>query len=91
MIQISNKKNTKFGQYDGFSTSLLFGESNTECKEISIQITEVLPSKMQTLHSHPQNQCYYIIEGEGLVIVDDDEKKLYLEMRFLYHQTLNME
>ena len=36
---VTNRTNTRFGQYDGFSTSLLIGESNAGSKEISIQIT----------------------------------------------------
>jgi mannose-6-phosphate isomerase-like protein (cupin superfamily) len=68
---ITNKKNTRLGKYDGFSTSLLIGEINSNSKEISIQITDVEPGKMQYLHSHPQEQCYYIISGVGQMIIDD--------------------
>lgn len=73
MIQITNTNNTRSGQYDGFSTNLLIGEINTGSDEISIQITDVLPNKMQTIHSHPQSQCYYIIEGTGKVIINQEE------------------
>ena len=76
MIKVQNKKNSNYGQYDGFSTSLLFGEINTGCKDISIQITEVLPTKIQTLHKHPENQCYYIISGKGLMIINDEERNV---------------
>jgi mannose-6-phosphate isomerase-like protein (cupin superfamily) len=68
---ITNRKNTKFGKYDGFSTNLLIGEINSGSKEISIQITDVEPNGMQFLHSHCQEQCYYIISGTGLIIIDD--------------------
>ncbi len=71
---VNTKENTRFGQYTGFSTNLLIGEVNTGCDEISIQITEVLPNKMQTIHKHPQNQCYYIFKGTGKMIIDDEEK-----------------
>ncbi len=68
---ITNRGNTKFGKYDGFSTNLLVGEVNSGSNEISIQITDVDPDKMQFLHSHEQEQCYYIISGIGLMIMDD--------------------
>ncbi len=68
---ITNKKNTNIGKYDGFSTNLLIGESNSGSKEISIQITDVEPNGMQFLHSHEQEQCYYIISGRGKMIIDD--------------------
>lgn len=76
MIQKNNACNTRFGKYDGFNTNLLVGESNTGCDEISIQITNVMPGKMQTIHNHPQFQCYYIIQGKGQIIIDDEEEEL---------------
>lgn len=27
---------------------------------------------MQFLHSHEQEQCYYILEGKGLMIIDEE-------------------
>lgn len=76
MIQKTNESNTRSGQYDGFSTNLLIGESNTGCDEISIQITNILPGKMQPIHSHPEYQCYYILQGKGQVIIDDEQQEL---------------
>ena len=73
---VANIKNTKFGQYEGFSTNLLIGEINSGSKEISIQITEVEPAAMQFLHSHVQEQCYFIISGTGLIFIDDKSKKV---------------
>ena len=73
---ITNRKNTKFGKYDGFSTNLLIGEINSGSKEISIQITDVEPNGMQFLHAHYQEQCYYIISGSGLIIIDDQSKEV---------------
>jgi mannose-6-phosphate isomerase-like protein (cupin superfamily) len=73
---ITNRTNTKCGKYDGFSTNLLIGEINSGSKEISIQITDVEPNGMQFLHSHRQEQCYYIISGTGLIIIDDQTKEV---------------
>jgi quercetin dioxygenase-like cupin family protein len=76
MIQKTNESNTRFGNYDGFSSSLLIGESNSGCDEVSIQITTVMLGKMQSIHKHPQCQCYYVIEGRGRVLIDEEEKDL---------------
>jgi quercetin dioxygenase-like cupin family protein len=76
VIIITNETNSHCGQYDGFSTNLLIGESNTGCDEISTQITTVLPGKMQSIHRHPQCQCYYILQGKGQVVIDDEEQEL---------------
>ena len=73
---ITNRRNTRFGKYNGFSTNLLIGELNSGSKEISIQITDVDPNEMQFLHSHEQEQCYYIISGTGLMIIDDQTKEV---------------
>lgn len=73
---IKSRGNSDRGVYDGFSTALLLGESNTGSKEISIQITDVDVGKMQFIHSHEEEQCYYIITGLGTVIIDDEERDL---------------
>jgi len=73
---ITNRTNTRFRKYNGFSTNLLIGELNSGSKEISIQITDVDPNEMQFLHSHEQEQCYYIISGTGLMIIDDQTKEI---------------
>ncbi len=73
---ITNKKNTRVGTYDGFSTNLLIGEMNSGSKEISIQITDVEPDEMQFLHSHKQEQCYYIISGTGLMNIDNHTREV---------------
>ena len=73
---ITNRSNTRFGKYSGFSTNLLIGELNSGSKKISIQITDVDPNEMQFLHSHEQEQCYYIIAGNGLMFIDDQTKEV---------------
>jgi mannose-6-phosphate isomerase-like protein (cupin superfamily) len=73
---ITNRKNTRFGKYDGFITNLLIGEINSGSREISMQITDVEPKEMQFLHSHTQEQCYYIIMGTGLMIIDDQTREV---------------
>jgi mannose-6-phosphate isomerase-like protein (cupin superfamily) len=73
---ITNRANTRFGKYDGFSTRLLIGELNSGSKDISIQITDVDPNESQFLHSHEQAQCYYILSGTGRMIIDDQAEEV---------------
>ena len=73
---ITDRNNTRTGTYEGFSTNLLIGELNAGSKEISIQITDVEPGGMQFLHSHVQEQCYYIVSGKGLMIIDEESEKV---------------
>jgi mannose-6-phosphate isomerase-like protein (cupin superfamily) len=69
---ITNKENAAIGKYDGFLTNLLIGELNSGSKEISIQITDVEPNVMQFIHSHEEEQCYYIVSGTGKMFIDDE-------------------
>jgi mannose-6-phosphate isomerase-like protein (cupin superfamily) len=73
---VTNKTNTRLGKYKGFSTNLLIGELNSGSIDISIQITDVDPGEMQFLHSHEQEQCYYIIKGKGLMIIDEESEEV---------------
>lgn len=71
---VTNSESVWCGTYDGFKTWLLIGESNSGSKDISIQITEVEPQGMQFLHAHEEPQCYYVVRGTGLMIIDEQER-----------------
>ncbi|MBT8338441.1 MAG: cupin domain-containing protein [Desulfatitalea sp.] len=73
---VSNKKNSNKGNYAGLSTNLLIGELNSGSKEISIQTTDVQPKEMQPIHSHEEEQCYYIISGSGMMLIDEQRKEV---------------
>ena len=73
---ITNKENTAIGKYDGFSTNLLIGELNSGSKEISIQITDVEPNGMQFIHSHKEEQCYFIVSGTGKMFIDNETQEV---------------
>jgi mannose-6-phosphate isomerase-like protein (cupin superfamily) len=73
---ITNRKNTRLGKYDGFKTNLLIGENNSGSKNISIQFTDVELNGMQFVHSHEQEQCYYIISGTGLMTIDNQTEEV---------------
>lgn len=73
---VTNELNTRKGLYDRLQTSLLVGESNSACPEVSIQITHVEPGGEQTLHAHPEHQCYYILQGSGCMCIDGEEKQV---------------
>lgn len=64
------------GDYPGMWTALLIGESNSGCNEISIQITHVQPNEEQSMHSHPESQCYYLISGMGLMCINEEKREV---------------
>ena len=73
---VTSRTNTRVGRYKGFTTNLLIGELNSASKEISIQITDVEPGEMQFLHSHEEEQCYYIVRGVGSMIIDGENRSV---------------
>jgi quercetin dioxygenase-like cupin family protein len=75
-MKIFNKNNTKKGIGNGLISFMLVGQNNTSIKNISIQYSEISIEKEQPLHKHFPEQCYYIIEGKGLMIIDNEKKKV---------------
>jgi mannose-6-phosphate isomerase-like protein (cupin superfamily) len=71
---IFNNKNTKKGIGDGLVSYMLIGQNNCSIKNISIQYSEIIKGKEQPLHRHLPEQCYYIIDGEGLILIDREKK-----------------
>lgn len=74
---ITHESNTRQGHYEKMWTALLLGESNTGSSEISIQITHVEPGGEQPAHSHPEEQCYYIIAGTGRAFQGDEVREVH--------------
>jgi mannose-6-phosphate isomerase-like protein (cupin superfamily) len=44
---------------------------------MSMQISEVPVGSEQPMHSHAPEQCYYIIKGKGLMIIEDETKEVF--------------
>jgi quercetin dioxygenase-like cupin family protein len=76
---ITNEKNACRGIYqkDNMWTSLLIGEINSSSSEISIQITHIEPNGKQDLHSHPEDQCYYILNGKGVMHIGNESQNVF--------------
>jgi mannose-6-phosphate isomerase-like protein (cupin superfamily) len=55
---------------------MLISPQNSEARNISIQISEVPIGSQQPFHAHEPEQCYYIISGTGLVIIEEEEKEV---------------
>ena len=70
---VINSKDGFSGGCEGLTSYMLIGENNTGVKNISIQYSEVEVGKEQPLHKHEPEQCYFIIEGTGLMIIEAEE------------------
>lgn len=55
--------------------TLLSGDQ-TATAEITMGLAELPPGEQLSLHSHPQAETYYILEGEGFVMLDGARHEL---------------
>ena len=56
---------------------MLIGSQNSSAQAISIQISEILAGSEQPVHNHVPEQCYYIIRGTGLMIIEEESKEVH--------------
>lgn len=70
----SNSRNT--GQLPILTSWMLISPQNSSTKNVSMQISEVPVGSEQPVHSHDPEQCYYIIKGKGLMIIEEETKEV---------------
>ena len=61
---------------DGITSYLLISEITTGSKNLTTSLVEMNPGGEQHIHNHENEQCYFIIEGRGIMTVGDDEKRV---------------
>jgi mannose-6-phosphate isomerase-like protein (cupin superfamily) len=76
-MEIFNKKNSRnTGQLEILTSYMLISPQNSSTKNLSIQISEVPIGSEQPIHAHEPEQCYYIIKGKGLMIIENETKEV---------------
>lgn len=76
-VEIFNRRRSRStGALPLLSSWLLIGPHNSNSRSLSIQISEVPAGSEQPMHAHAPEQCYYIIRGQGLVIVGDEIREV---------------
>ena len=55
---------------------MLIAPQNASVQGISMQISEVPIRSEQPVYNHDPEQCYYIIKGRGLMIIDRETKEV---------------
>jgi mannose-6-phosphate isomerase-like protein (cupin superfamily) len=61
-------------QRDGITSYLLISEKTCQAQKLAITIVEMEPGGFQHLHAHEPEQMYYILEGQGRMSVDGEER-----------------
>ncbi len=77
-MKVFNRGNTKnTGNLHILSSWMLIGSQNSSAQAISIQISEIPVGSEQPVHNHVPEQCYYIIRGKGLMIIEEEAKEVH--------------
>lgn len=69
-----NSNNT--GNIKILKSWMLIGPHNAGSQNLSLQISEVPVGSEQPVHNHEPEQCYYIIKGKGLMLIEDESQEV---------------
>jgi mannose-6-phosphate isomerase-like protein (cupin superfamily) len=76
-MEIFNRDNSRnTGQLPILTSWMLISPQNTSSKNLSLQVSEVPAGSEQPIHNHEPEQSYYIIKGNGLMIIEDEAKEV---------------
>jgi mannose-6-phosphate isomerase-like protein (cupin superfamily) len=70
----SNSRNT--GELTTLRSWMLISSQISSTRSISMQISEIPAGSEQPVHNHDPEQCYYIIKGRGLMIIEDETREM---------------
>ena len=59
---------------ENITSYLMVSKLTCEAEKLAITIVEMEPNGVQHLHSHEPEQMYYILEGNGIMTVDGEER-----------------
>lgn len=76
-MEVWNRRNTNHtGELPILTSWMLIGHGNSAARNLSIQISEIPSGSEQPIHRHAPEQCYYIIKGWGVMIIDDQSREV---------------
>ncbi len=76
-MEIFNKNNSRnTGNLEILTSHMLISPQNSSTRNLSIQISTIPQGSEQPIHAHDPEQCYYIIQGTGLLIIEDDVREV---------------
>lgn len=76
-MKIFNRENSNnTGNLKILSSWMLLSPQNTASQNLSLQISEIPIGLEQPIHNHEPEQCYYIIKGKGLMVIENDSQEV---------------
>lgn len=77
-MEVFNRSNSNStGRLPILSSWMLISPQKCYSRNLSIQISEVPAGSEQPIHNHEPEQCYYIIKGKGLMIIEDESREVH--------------
>jgi len=77
-MEIFNKMNSKnTGGLKILNSYMLISPQNSSTGNLSLQISYVPAGSEQPIHVHDPEQCYYVIKGKGLMIIEDEAGEVF--------------
>jgi quercetin dioxygenase-like cupin family protein len=56
---------------------MLISPRNSSTQNLSLQISEIPIGSEQPIHTHEPEQIYYIINGKGLMAIDEEDREVF--------------
>ncbi len=76
-MQIHNKTTSRnTGQLAALTSWMLVSPQNSSARSLSIQISEIPVDSEQPVHSHDPEQCFYLIKGKGLMVINGETSEV---------------
>jgi mannose-6-phosphate isomerase-like protein (cupin superfamily) len=73
---VRNGKQSPRYERDGIVSHLLVSSWTTGSDHLTTSLVEMAPGGVQRLHSHEPEQCYFILEGHGLMTVGAETRRV---------------
>ncbi len=76
-MEIFNRGNSRnTGELTALKSWMLISAGISMSRGISMQVSEIPVGSEQPVHNHDPEQCYYIIKGKGLMIIEDETREM---------------
>jgi mannose-6-phosphate isomerase-like protein (cupin superfamily) len=73
-MNIAKKNSAPRYKRDNIVSYLLVSALTGSSKNMAITLVEMEPGGIQQVHAHEPEQMYYILEGSGIMTVDDEQR-----------------
>jgi quercetin dioxygenase-like cupin family protein len=75
-MHILKKNDSPRYKRDNITSYLLISALTCDAENLAITLVEMEPGGVQHVHSHEPEQMYYILEGSGVMTVNDEQRQV---------------